>query len=130
VDPHSMINASGYFDTSDSYPTLLLQVDKDGTVPNNGLADDGLTPLSYTASFVGTQGLGSSLGLTELTEATRATTGSRLFAKFSDVGTHSTFIVPKSDLTDVAQIQAMRSLVSDFLANDGSTSGVASGVLE
>ncbi|WP_159737514.1 VolA/Pla-1 family phospholipase [Vibrio atypicus] len=130
VDPHSVVNASGYFDGTSSYPTLLLQVDGDGTVPNNGLADDGLTPLSYTASFVGTQGLGSSLSLTELTEATRATTGSRLFAKFSDAGTHSTFIVPKSDLTDVAQIQAMRNLVSDFLANDGSTSAVASGVLE
>lgn len=129
VDPHSMVNASGYFDTSNTYPTLLMQVEGDETVPNNGLADNG-SPLSYTASFVGTEGLGSSLSLTELTEASRTTTGSRLFAKFNNTGTHSTFIVPKSDLSDVAQIQAMRTLVGDFLANDESTAGVASGVLE
>ncbi|MDN3684991.1 hypothetical protein QW180_21075 [Vibrio sinaloensis] len=130
VDPHSMVNASGYFDAGNTYPTLLLQVDGDETVPNNGLADDGVTPLSYTASFVGTEGLGNSLSLTELNEATRTTTGSRLFAKFGSAGTHSTFIVPKSDLSDVAQIQAMRTLIGDFLANDESTAAVASGVLE
>lgn len=116
VDPHSLANTEDLTTFSSSYPTLLIQSQDDETVPNNGSDDNGV-PLSYTASFVGSEGLDSTLGLTDSTKASPSI-GDRVFVQYNEIAKHSTIIGPQADLSDAAHTLSMRAQVADFLESD------------
>lgn len=123
VDPHSLANTEDLATFSSTYPTLLIQSQDDATVPNNG------GTLSYTASFVGSEGFDSTLDLTDSTNASPAT-GSRLFVQYNDTAKHSTIIRPQTDLSDIAHTLSMRAQVADFLNNDTVDTAASASVLE
>lgn len=128
VDPQSLANTSDMSALISSYPTLLIQSENDETVPNNGNDDDDV-PLSYTASFVGTEGLNTTLGLTESTN-TSPSAGNRLFVKYNATANHSTIIGPKSDLSDINHTISMREQVADFLVDDKVDTAAPNGLLQ
>ncbi|WP_172379031.1 VolA/Pla-1 family phospholipase [Vibrio sp. Vb339] len=117
VDPHSLANTEDLTSFRSSYPTLLLQSQNDKTVPNTGIAT------SFTASFVGSEGLGTTLGLSDSTKAS-PTTGNRLFVQYNETAQHSTIIGPQADLSDKDHTLSMRSQAADFLDNDSVTTAV------
>ncbi|MBE4607750.1 VolA/Pla-1 family phospholipase [Vibrio navarrensis] len=111
VDPHSVANTLDFQTSSSNYPTLLIQSLGDSTVPNNG----GIT--SYTASFVGTEGLDAALNLIDSTNTSPAT-GDRLFVKYANTAKHSTIIAPVGDPEELPFTLSMRAAVADFLFDD------------
>ncbi|MCL4110850.1 UNVERIFIED_CONTAM: hypothetical protein GTU68_025056 [Idotea baltica] len=117
VDPHSLANTEDLSSFSSNYPTLLIQSQNDKTVPNTGIAT------SFTASFVGSKGLGTTLGLSDSTKAS-PTTGNRLFVQYNETAKHSTIIGPQADLSDKDHTLSMRSQVADFLDTDSVTNAV------
>ncbi|CDU15814.1 VolA/Pla-1 family phospholipase [Vibrio coralliirubri] len=117
VDPHSLSNTEDLSSFSSNYPTLLIQSQNDKTVPNTGIAT------SFTASFVGSEGLGTTLGLSDSTKAS-PTIGNRLFIQYNETAKHSTIIGPQADLSDKDHTLSMRSQVADFLDTDSVTNAV------
>ncbi|MDD1824460.1 lipase [Photobacterium sp. ZSDE20] len=117
VDPHSLSNTEDLSSFSSNYPTLLIQSQNDKTVPNTGIAT------SFTASFVGSEGLGTTLGLSNSTKAS-PTIGNRLFIQYNETAKHSTIIGPQADLSDKDHTLSMRSQVADFLDTDSVTNAV------
>ncbi|MCG9640197.1 lipase [Vibrio sp. Isolate34] len=128
VDPHSLSNTEDLSSFSSSYPTLLIQSQNDETVPNNGNDDDD-KPLSYTASFVGSEGLDATLALDDSTQASPST-GNRVFVQYNETAKHSTIIGPKADLSDAAHTLSMRAQVTDFLKSDSLGAAAPSALLE
>lgn len=128
VDPHSLANTEDLATFSSSYPTLLIQSQNDETVPNNG-SDDNDIPLSYTASFVGSEGLDATLGLDDSTKATPST-GNRVFVQYNATAKHSTIIGPQADLSDAAHTLSMRAQVADFLESDSLDAAAPDALLE
>ncbi|PMM28305.1 VolA/Pla-1 family phospholipase [Vibrio lentus] len=117
IDPHSLSNTEDLSSFSSNYPTLLIQSQNDKTVPNTGIAT------SFTASFVGSEGLGTTLGLSDSTQAS-PTIGNRLFIQYNETAKHSTIIGPQADLSDKDHTLSMRSQVADFLDTDSVTNAV------
>ncbi|MBU2897908.1 lipase [Vibrio hepatarius] len=123
VDPHSVVSAGLY---PNDLPTLLIQVENDDTVPNNGSG----TALSIpTGGFVGTEGLRSALKGPDVSV-------NSLFAEYA-TGDHKSLLIPdigerclnvagdaKSGFDSLcvmkqyANTESMRKLVVDFLSND------------
>ncbi|NVN80893.1 MULTISPECIES: VolA/Pla-1 family phospholipase [unclassified Vibrio] len=128
VDPHSLSNTEDLSSFSSSYPTLLIQSQNDETVPNNGNDDDD-NPLSYTASFVGSEGLDATLALDDSTKASPST-GNRVFVQYNETAKHSTIIGPKADLSDASHTLSMRAQVTDFLKSDSLGAAAPSALLE
>ncbi|UTT86035.1 lipase [Vibrio pelagius] len=128
VDPHSLVNTGDFASLRSSYPTLLIQSHNDETVPNNGNDDKG-APLSYTASFVGTEGWNNTLELVEST-STSPSKGDRLLVKYNATANHSTIIGPKRDLSDANHTISMREQVADFLADDTVDTEAPTGLLQ
>lgn len=127
VDPYSIASSSGYFDSGNAFPTMLVQSDGDKTVPNNGYTeqDPTKTPLSPTAAFVGTEAFATKLGLTSITSSSNTTyTGSRPFIQFNGTASHSSLIGPREDNSDVTHVLETRKVVADFLENDSLTPAV------
>ncbi|MCB5361506.1 VolA/Pla-1 family phospholipase [Vibrio lentus] len=128
VDPHSLANTEDLTTFSSSYPTLLIQSQNDETVPNNGSDDKGV-PLSYTASFVGSEGLDSTLGFTDSTKASPSI-GNRVFVQYNETAKHSTIIGPQADLSDATHTLSMRAQVADFLESNSLGTAAPDALLE
>ncbi|CAK2131041.1 VolA/Pla-1 family phospholipase [Vibrio crassostreae] len=123
VDPHSLANTEDLSSFSSNYPTLLIQSQNDKTVPNTGIAT------SFTASFVGSEGLDSTLGLTDSTKASPSI-GNRVFVQYNETAKHSTIIGPKADLSDATHTLSMRDQVADFLESDSLGTAAPDALLE
>ncbi|MEZ9070247.1 hypothetical protein AB4086_02290 [Vibrio splendidus] len=91
--------------------------------------DDNDKPLSYTASFVGSEGLDSTLGLDDSTKASPST-GKRVFVQYNKKAKHSTIIGPQADLSDAVHTVSMRAQVTDFLKSDSLDTAAPSALLK
>ncbi|PMH41411.1 lipase [Vibrio sp. 10N.286.49.B3] len=101
IDPFT--NASHLVDNATLIPVLMSQVADDDTVPNS---------VDF-APFAGTEPLAAQLSLDET--STPGTTGG--FVKFTDSAAgHSTFVAPKSDLSDIVTHATMQSQQTQFIA--------------
>ncbi|MEZ8020993.1 hypothetical protein ACED63_21440 [Vibrio splendidus] len=123
VDPHSLANTEDLSSFRSSYPTLLIQSQNDKTVPNTGIAT------SFTASFVGSEGLDTTLGLSDSTKASPSI-GNRVFVQYNETAKHSTIIGPQADLSDASHTLSMRTQVTDFLKSDSLDTAAPSALLE
>ncbi|WP_017111984.1 VolA/Pla-1 family phospholipase, partial [Vibrio tasmaniensis] len=106
-------------------PIYMGQVQGDDTVPNS----------VASAPFAGTTPLATKLGLTVVDSANLTPEGSKDFVKFSDVASHSTFVIPQDDTTpvpvDAAHHASMQAQALDFLIDNALTAASITGsVLE
>ncbi|MGF1850938.1 lipase [Vibrio satsumensis] len=106
-------------------PIYMGQVQGDNTVPNS----------VASAPFAGTTPLATKLGLTVVDSANLTPDGSKDFVKFSDVASHSTFVIPQDDTTpvplDAAHHASMQAQALDFLIDNALTAASITGsVLE
>ncbi|WP_299139260.1 VolA/Pla-1 family phospholipase [uncultured Vibrio sp.] len=106
-------------------PIYMGQVQGDDTVPNS----------VASAPFAGTTPLATKLGLTVVDSANLTPDGSKDFVKFSDVASHSTFVIPQDDTTpvplDAAHHASMQAQALDFLIDNALTAASITGsVLE
>ncbi|KJY76313.1 VolA/Pla-1 family phospholipase [Vibrio nigripulchritudo] len=129
VDPYSIASSAEYFDSGNTFPSMLVQSDGDQTVPNNGYKGQNTSdePLSPTVAFVGTEALATKLGLTAITgSANTSYTGSRPFVQFNGTASHTSLLGPKKDdNSDVPHVLETRKVIADFLENDSLTPAVA-----
>ncbi|MDN3628400.1 VolA/Pla-1 family phospholipase [Vibrio lentus] len=106
-------------------PIYMGQVQGDDTVPNS----------VASAPFAGTTPLATKLGLTVVDSVNLTPDGSKDFVKFSDVASHSTFVIPQDDTTpvplDAAHHASMQTQAVDFLIDNALTAASITGsVLE
>ncbi|MBE4574804.1 lipase [Vibrio navarrensis] len=107
IDPFT--NAAGLSYPGATMPSFYMgMADQDTTVPNS----------VTSAPFAGTIPLATKLGLTTVNQSNTAVNATASFVQFNATAGHSTFVTPKSDMTDLSHHVEMQTQAADFLVDD------------
>ncbi|MFH4664959.1 VolA/Pla-1 family phospholipase [Vibrio cidicii] len=107
IDPFT--NAAGLNYPGATMPSFYMSMaDQDTTVPNS----------VTSAPFAGTIPLATKLGLTTVDQSNTAVNATASFVQFNATAGHSTFVTPKSDMTDLSHHVEMQTQTADFLVDD------------
>lgn len=107
IDPFT--NAAGLSYPGATMPSFYMgMADQDTTVPNS----------VTSAPFAGTIPLATKLGLTKVNQSNTAVNATASFVQFNATAGHSTFVTPKSDMTDLSHHVEMQTQAADFLVDD------------
>ncbi|MBE3666461.1 lipase [Vibrio navarrensis] len=107
IDPFT--NAAGLSYPGATMPSFYMgMADQDTTVPNS----------VTSAPFAGTIPLATKLGLTTVNQSNTAVNATASFVQFNATAGHSTFVTPKSDMTDLSHHVEMQTQTADFLVDD------------
>ncbi|EPF2929175.1 VolA/Pla-1 family phospholipase [Vibrio navarrensis] len=107
IDPFT--NAAGLSYPGATMPSFYMgMADQDTTVPNS----------VTSAPFAGTIPLATKLGLTTVNQSNTAVNATASFVQFNGTAGHSTFVTPKSDMTDLSHHVEMQTQAADFLVDD------------
>ncbi|EJK2115110.1 lipase [Vibrio navarrensis] len=107
IDPFT--NAAGLSYPGATMPSFYMgMADQDTTVPNS----------VTSAPFAGTIPLATKLGLTTVNPSNTAVNATASFVQFNATAGHSTFVTPKSDMTDLSHHVEMQTQTADFLVDD------------